>query len=104
MRVRPVLTAAVAAVLLAAPPPSRAADIVLLGGIGTSTARFSDDAPAMTLKGPLADDAPVESVHLVRRLAFGVAYGVTHPFGGYYRPYYAGFYRPYAYRPYYSGF
>src|SRR5919201_5602154 len=102
MPVRPVFAAAAAAALFAATPPARAADTMLLGGVGTSTARFAD-APALTLKGSDADDATVENVHLVRRLA----YGVTHPFGGYYRPYSYGFYRPYFhgyYRPYYAGY
>src|SRR5689334_16559647 len=57
------VSAAIAAIALSAIAPSaRAAETVLLGGVG-STARFSTDAPTMTLKGLPHDDASFEKTH-----------------------------------------
>ena len=106
MRLRPFLAGLAVAGLLGAVPPARAADTVRLGGVGSMSAARTTDTPTMTLKGLPDDDATFENAHLVRRFAYGVARAATHPFGGYFRPYYHGygFYRPWFYRPYSYGF
>src|SRR5436305_12469580 len=106
MRLRPFLAGLAVAGLLGAVPPARAADTVRLGGVGSMTAARTTDTPTMTLKGLPDDDATFENAHLVRRFAYGVARAATHPFGGYFRPYYHGygFYRPWFYRPWSFGY
>jgi len=93
------LAAALVAALLAVTSPARAADTVLLGGVGSTATRFANDAPTMTLKGMPGDDATVEKTH------WGYYRPWFRPWWGYgfYRPWLGyGFYRPWLYRPWYG--
>lgn len=99
-----IFLAAVAAVgLWATAPSARAADTVLLGGIGSSAARSAVDAPAMTLKGLPTEDATLQKAH------WGYYRPWFRPYWGYgfYRPWFRpwfgyGFYRPWFYRPWFG--
>jgi hypothetical protein len=95
------VSAAIAAIALSATGPSaRAADTVLLGGVGSTAQRFATDTPTMTLKRLPQDDASFEKAH------WGYYRPWVRPWGvGYYRPwirpwYGYGWYRPWGgYRP-----
>ena len=131
MRVAIFGTAAVAfGGLLSLGPAARAADTVMLGGVGSMSRAF-DRTPTLTLEGAPADTVEVfrgpiargvvgigrGAVYTAGRVAYGagrVAYGAGRfalgyrPFYGYYRPWgwyrpYYGFYRPWGYyRPWYG--
>jgi hypothetical protein len=116
MKHRIFLAAVTVAALLAAASSARAADTVLLGGVGSAT-RFETDTPTMTLEGLPHDDATFEKTWGYYRPRFyrpWYGYGFYRPWygwggwGGYrpwfYRPWYGyGFYRPWFYRSFYYG-
>jgi len=114
MRYYTFLAAIAAIALSAAAPCARAADTILLGGVGSTVERFATDAPTMTLKGLPHDEASLEKAHWgYYRPWFRPwwGYGFNRPwfrpwFGyGFYRPWFgSGFYRPWFYRPWFGGF